>query len=120
MVPKIDDTTFGSITIEGNEIPHDVIVRLSGAVKKRKKKLSKKVYGSSHTISLDEIKHVYEEGADLLIIGTGQYDSVRLSNEARKYLQKRDCKTRLLSTPEAIQAWNKAEGQVVGLFHVTC
>ncbi len=120
MKPKVNDTTFGSITIEGHEIQNDVIVRLSGAVKKRKKKLSKKVYGSSHTISLDEIKHVYEEGAELLIIGTGQYDSVRLSDEARQYLQKRGCKTKALSTPEAIQAWNKARGKVIGLFHVTC
>ncbi len=120
MKPEIESTTFGSITIDGHQIHNDVIVRLSGAVKKRKKKLSKKVYGSSHTISLDEIKHVYQEGADLLIIGTGQYDNVRLSDEARKYLRKRGCKTRLLSTPEAIRVWNKAGGQVIGLFHVTC
>jgi hypothetical protein len=120
MKPKIDGTTFGSITIDGHKIQNDVLVRLNGTVKKRKKKLSKKVYGSSHTISLDEIKHVYQEEADLLIIGTGQYDSVRLSDEARKYLRKRGCKTRLLATPEAIHAWNKAEGRVIGLFHVTC
>jgi hypothetical protein len=120
MKPKIEATTFGSITIDGQEIKNDVILRLDGSVKKRKKKLSKKVYGTSHTISLDEAKHIYEKGAELLIIGTGQHDLVRLSDEAEKYLKKRDCRVKLMATPKATRAWNKAEGQVIALFHVTC
>jgi hypothetical protein len=120
MKPKIEATTFGSITIDGQRIGNDVLLRLDGAVKKRKKKLSKKVYGTSHTISLDEAKYVYEKGAELLIIGTGQHDLVRLSEEAEKYLKKRGCRVKLMATPKAIRAWNKAEGKVVGLFHVTC
>jgi hypothetical protein len=27
---------------------------------------------------------------------------------------------KLLPTPEAIRIWNKADGAVIGLFHVTC
>jgi len=120
MKPRIEATTFGSITIDGREIENDVILRLDGSVKKRKKKLSKRVYGTSHTISLDEAKYVYEKGAELLIVGTGQYDLVRLSDEAEKYLKKRDCRVQLVATPKAIRAWNKAEGKVIALFHVTC
>lgn len=120
MKPKIEATTFGSITIDGRRIGNDVILKLDGSVKKRKKKLSKKVYGTSHTISLDEAKYVYEKGAELLIIGTGQHDLVRLSDEAEKYLDKRGCRVKLVATPKAIRAWNKAEGKVVALFHVTC
>jgi len=120
MKPKIEATTFGSITIDGREIENDVVLRLDGSLKKRKKKLSKKVYGTSHTISLDEAKYVYERGAELLIIGTGQYDLVRLSDEAENYLKKRGCRVKLIATPEAMRAWNKAEGKVIALFHVTC
>jgi hypothetical protein len=120
MRPKIEATTFGSITINGREIENDVILRLDGSVKKRKKKLSKKVYGTSHTISLEEAKYVYEKGAELLIMGTGQYDSVRLSEEAHAYLRKRECRTKLAAAPDAIRLWNKAKGKVIGLFHVTC
>ena len=120
MKPKIEDTSFGSITIDGREIRNDVILRLDGLVKKRKKKLSKRVYGTSHTISLDEAKHVYEDGAELLVIGTGQYDLVRLSDDAQAYLEKHDCQTKLAATPDAIRLWNKAKGKVIGLFHVTC
>jgi hypothetical protein len=42
---EIDGTTFGTITIDGKTYEHDVIIRLSGEVVKRKKKLSKKYYG---------------------------------------------------------------------------
>jgi hypothetical protein len=50
-----------------------VLIRLSGKVKKRKKKLSKQVYGTSHTLSVAEAEHVYEKGCKKLIVGTGQY-----------------------------------------------
>ncbi len=120
MKPSIDQTTFGSMTIEGSVFEHDVLIRLSGQVKKRKKKLSKAIYGTSHILSLDEAKHVYEDGAQRLMIGTGQYGNVRLSEEAADYFKRKQCQVELLPTPEAIRAWNEAEGKVIGLFHVTC
>ncbi len=120
MKPRIDQTKFGSITIEGEVFERDVIIRLGGRTKKRKKKLSKAVYGTSHIISLDEAKHVYEEGAERLIIGTGQNGMVELSDEAADYFKRKKCQVELLRTPEAIREWNEAEGAVISLFHVTC
>lgn len=120
MKPTIDQTTFGSITIEGTAFAHDVMIRQSGQVKKRKKKLSKALYGTSHILSQDEAKYVYEKGAKRLIIGTGQYGNVRLSDEAAEYFQQKQCQVDLLPTPLAIQTWNEANGTVISLFHVTC
>ena len=120
MKPRIDETEFGSITVDGTPFEHDVIIRLSGQVKKRKKKLSKAIYGTSHTLSLDEAKHVYETGTERLIIGTGQYGALQISDEAEAYFQDKGCQVDLLSTPNAIDAWNQAQGAVIGLFHVTC
>jgi hypothetical protein len=120
MKPRIDETTFGSITIAGKVWDHDVLIRLDGRVEKRKKKLSKAVYGTSHTISLDEAKHTYEKRAQRLFVGAGQYGLVNLSDEAAAYFERKECEVELLPTPEAIQAWNEAEGAVIGLFHVTC
>src|SRR5262245_23922124 len=57
---EIEDTTFGTITIDGKTYDHDVIIRLSGEVVRRKKKLSKKYYGTSHVLSKDEAKFVFE------------------------------------------------------------
>jgi hypothetical protein len=120
MKPRIDRTAFGSITIEGTEFEHDVIIRLNGWPEKRKKKLSKAVYGTSHIISLAEAEHVFEKGAERLIVGAGQSGLVKLSDEAADYFKRKDCQVELLPTPRAIEAWNEAKGAVIGLFHVTC
>jgi hypothetical protein len=120
MRPRIDETKFGSIAVGGTVFERDVIIRLNGQVKKRKKKLSKAVYGTSHTISLDEAKYIYEKGAERLIVGAGQYGLVELSDEAADYFERKECQVELLPTPEAIRAWNETEGAVIGLFHVTC
>lgn len=120
MNPTIDSTDFGSITIAGTRYPYDVIIRLDGKIKKRKKKLSKAIYGTSHRISLEEARYVYEDDAKQLIIGTGQYDQVRLSEEAAKFFKERHVQVVLLATPEAMQEWNRTDSAAIGLFHVTC
>ena len=122
MKPQIDGTAFGSITIDGAVFEHDVVIRANGPVTKRKKKLSKAVYGTSHAISLVEAKYVYGqgEGAETLVIGGGQYGRVELSPDAAEYLERKRCDVVLLPTPDVIATWNEAKGKVIGLFHVTC
>jgi hypothetical protein len=61
MQPHIQNTEFGFITLDGEELDHDIVIRLSGNVKKRKKKLSKEKYGTSHTVSLAEAEHIFDE-----------------------------------------------------------
>jgi hypothetical protein len=116
----IERTTFGSITIDGKTYEHDVIIRLSGEVVKRKKKLSKKYYGTSHVISKDEAKFVFETGCKQLILGSGQMGNVHLSLDAEEYFAKKGCKVLLRPSPEAIGAFNRSRARKAGLFHVTC
>jgi len=120
MNPKIEGTEFGSITVAGETLEWDIVIRLSGKVKKRKKSLSKAVYGTSHIISLEEAQHVHEKGAARLIVGAGQHGLVELSKEAAAFFEEQGCQVDLLPTKKAIKAWNEATGQVIGLFHVTC
>ncbi|MCM8594852.1 Mth938-like domain-containing protein [Accumulibacter sp.] len=117
---KIDATEFGSITVDGRGHPYDILIRLSGEIVKRRKKLSKRIYGTSHTISRDEAEFVYEKGCETLVIGSGQYDNVRLSAEAADFFAAHHCRVVLQPTPEAIRVYNHAHGRTVGLFHVTC
>ena len=104
MKPIIGSTGFGYIEVGGIKIEHDIIVRLSGEVQKRRKKLSKAVYGTSHTISLAEAKHVYEGGAKRLIIGAGQNGMVHLSQEAADYFEKQQCEVELHPRPKRSSA----------------
>lgn len=116
----IDSTTFGTITIDGKTYEHDVVVRLSGEVVKRKKKLSKKLYGTSHVLSEDEAKFVFEKGCDRVVIGSGQMGNVHLSPEAEAFFERKGCEVLLKPTPEAIPEFNRSRARTIGLFHVTC
>src|SRR3972149_1970647 len=102
MRPRIDGTRFGSITIDGSDIEHDVLIRLSGEIKKRKKKLSKAVFGTSHTISLEEAEYIFEKGANRLIVGSGHNGMVALSMEAAEYFGEKGGRVPPSATPQAI------------------
>jgi hypothetical protein len=120
MKPKIEKTKFGSITIAGKEYEVDVLIRLDGVVVKRKKKLSKEVFGTSHIVSLAEAEFVYEAGAEKIIIGSGQEGMLKLSDEAAAFFDKKECKVKLMPTSDAVRLWNKAKNRCIGLFHITC
>jgi len=45
---------------------------------------------------------------------------VTLSAEAADYFAGKKVAVELAPTPDAVARWNKAKGEVVGLFHVTC
>src|ERR1700757_670436 len=106
---QIERTTFGSITIDGKTYEHDVIIRLSGEVARRKKKLSK-----------DEARFVFEDGCEQLILGSGQMGNVHLSPDAEAYFAKKGCTVLLQPTPKAIHTFNESRAKKIGLFHVTC
>ena len=120
MIPEIQETSFGSITIAGQVYNSDILIRLDGQIEKRRKKLSKAIYGTSHMISRDEAVNIHQEGAERLLIGTGQFGMVKLSEEADEFFKNKNCQVELLSTPEALKAWNRAEGAVIAMFHLTC
>ena len=117
---RIEGSEFGKITIDGRTYEHDVIIRLSGEVTKRKKKLSKQLYGTSHVVSKDEAKFVFEKGCRQLILGSGQQGNVQLSPEAEAYFAKQNCQVVIQPTPQAIHAFNETHAKKIGLFHVTC
>jgi len=116
----IEKTAFGSITIDGKTFNHDVVVQLSEKVIKRKKSLSKKHFGTSHTLSKEEIEFVFEKGCESLIIGTGQYGRVQLSKDASNFLKEKGCVVKTSPTPQAIEIFNTESTKKIGLFHITC
>ena len=120
MKPKINSTSFGSVKVKGKLFKHGILIRLNGKVEKRRKKLSKKLYETLHKISLEEAKYIYENGAEELIMRTGQTGYVEISKKAEKYFRKKHCKVKLLPTPKAIKIWNKRKGKAIAMFHVTC
>jgi hypothetical protein len=97
---------LGTITIDGKTDEHDVVVRLSGEVVKRKKKLLKNLYVTSHVLSEDEARFLFERGQ--VVIGSGQFGNVHLSPEAEAYFERKGCEVLSKPTPEAIQMFNQS------------
>ncbi len=120
MKPILTGTGFGWVDVDDQRISHDILIRLDGQVTKRKKKLSKEVYGTSHTISLAEAEYIYQDGAEILLIGAGKFGKVRLSPEAADYFQEKNCRVDIFLTPVAVKTWNESAGKLIGLFHITC
>jgi hypothetical protein len=124
MKPEIIGTRFGGITFNkgGNRVEYqrDVMVGLDGKVRKRKKKLSKQVYGTSHTVSLAEAEHIHEDGSERLLVGTGMFGMLNLSHEAVDFFRDKGVQVQLQPTPKAALLWNEMQGKVIGLFHVAC
>jgi hypothetical protein len=118
--PRIDKTRFGSITVEDQVYRHDLLILPDGTVLPRPYELSKAVYGTSHVISLAEAQQVYQKGVERMIVGTGLTGLTRLAEDAAGFLQEQGCRVDLYPTRRAIKAWNKAAGEVLGLFHITC
>jgi hypothetical protein len=86
---EIERTTFGTITIDGKTYEHDVIIRLSGEVARRKKKLSKKYYGTSHVVSKDEAKFVFENGASSSFLARARWAMYIYRRKPRRILRKK-------------------------------
>ncbi len=120
MKPFIHHTSFGSITIDDHTHDYDVLIHSNGKIEKRKKKLSKRVYGTSHTLSLDEAEYIYEDGIHKIIIGCGQYGALELSEKAEEFFRRNKVSIILKKTPKAIQEFNRSIESCIGLFHVTC
>ena len=84
---------------------HDVVIRLSGEVVKRKKKLSKK-------------RSLSSRGGRAAHCWLGPNGQCAL--EAEAYFAKKGCKVLLQPTPQAIREFNRSHEKKIGLFHVTC
>jgi hypothetical protein len=115
-IMKINDVSFGSITIDGESYVKDVIID-NGSVKKRKKAESKKyrdMFG--HTpLSQDEnipwnCKH--------LIIGTGHSSSLPVMKEVYDIAMRKGVKLITMSTPEAVKHINDPDTNLI--LHLTC
>ena len=111
------------------ELTREFIEQLKEVVKSEDNKAAHKMIVDLHPadiaevfgeISNEEAKFIYEEGADKLIIGSGQTGMVRLSDEATDFFNKKHCIVEINPTSKAVEIWNSENGSVIALLHITC
>jgi hypothetical protein len=118
--PTITGTQFGAITLGKETYDKDIYIRADGTVQKRKKKLAKQAYGTSHKIGPDELKKLCKGGPEIVFIGTGQQGLAELTEEGRRYLEKHGIDYAAMPTPDVIASYNKCRQPKAALIHITC
>ena len=109
---------FGSIRIDGTEYRHDVVID-RGKISKRKKKASKpfrEQYGHMPLSVHEDIPW----NCRRLIIGTGAYGSLPITDEVAREAAERRVELVLLPTSEAIEKVNEGDAEANAVLHVTC
>ena len=114
---QFEGFSFGSIRIDGVRYDYDVVID-RGAVRKRKKKASKKfrdAYG--HTpLSLEE---AIPWKCRRLLIGTGT-GGLPVMKEVKAEAKRRKIELLILPTPEAIEELKRKRDRTNAILHVTC
>lgn len=110
----IEDYKFGSITIDGTNYDHDVIV-YKGEVKEWWRE-------QGHNVDINDLKEL-PEGIDIFVMGNGYSSRCAFPDETKKYLESKGVEVIVQKTGEAYKTYNKLaeEGKNVAAgFHLTC
>jgi hypothetical protein len=115
---RVDEFSFGRITIDGVAYEHDVVID-HGTIRARKKKPSKKfrdAFGHTPLSADEEIPWTCRR----LVIGTGAYGNLPVMDDVKREAARREIELVILPTAEAIQALRRASERTNAILHVTC
>ena len=114
---KFQQFSFGQIRIDGIEYDYDIVID-RGAIRKRKKKPSKKFRDSfGHTpLSLEE---EIPWKCRRLLVGTGT-GALPVMDEVRREAERRKVELIILPTDKAMELLKRRTENTNAIFHVTC
>jgi hypothetical protein len=116
---RIENYTFGSITIDGEVYTKDLWI-INGIIKKRDKSIAKRKFGTSHKITRKELKRVITQKTRRVIIGSGDSGLVSLTAKAVKYLKEKDIELEICKTGELKQQIEEISEKDSSIIHLTC
>lgn len=115
---RIDEFSFGRITIDGVTYEDDVVID-HGKIRKRKKNPSKKfreLFGHTPLSAEEEIPWKCRR----LVIGTGAYGNLPVMDDVKREAARRGIEVLIVTTADATKALRKASEGTNAILHVTC
>ena len=112
----IDSYSFGRIVIDGRSYTADVIVFPNRVVDSWWRK-------EGHRLDIEDLKEVFEEKPEVLIVGIGSWGLVRVPTETRDYVKSKGIELIIQRTKEACETYNRlkqSERKLVAALHLTC
>lgn len=112
---KIDNCSFGQITVAGTAYTTDILVYPDRVQ-------SNWLRQDGHSLSMQDLTSVLELGLKTLVIGTGHYGHMDVPQETRNRLLAYGIQVHIAPTPQAVTLFNSMDGTpgLVGAFHLTC
>ena len=112
----IESYSFGNMTIMGESHRNDLKI------------IDNQIVGNwwrreGHALYAEDIDDILYSSVEMLVVGTGAYGSMRVTEEAKKAMEGRGIKFVAVPTKEAVTIFNTLHGQgkrVAAAFHLTC
>ena len=118
--PTLEVPEFGIVRAGGKTYSSDIYILADGRVRKRKKKLLKKFAGSSHLVTVDEVRHVCQPKPEVLFVGLGHSSQMVLEPGVEEFLASSGITCHQLPTPKLPGAFNACSQKKAAIVHVTC
>ncbi len=112
----IESYSFGNIVVDGKRYFHDLIIFPDKIKENWRRKEGHKLY-------LDDIKEVFLYSPETLVIGTGYFGKMKITEEVKKRIEEKGINLFIEKTQGAVKKLNKLLEQnrkAVGAFHLSC
>jgi len=115
-LPRISRYGFGEIEVDGRSYAADVIItpeRVLGTWRRKE----------GHRLDVADLAEIMSARPEVLVIGTGYYGRMAISDAARHYLGTQGVRLHAADTREAVDEFNRLQreaARVVAALHLTC
>ncbi len=112
----VDKYRFGKIVINGESYSSDLIIFKDFIKTKWWRK-------EGHNLHLEDLEILWERKPDILVVGTGSIEKMKVPEELIKNLNEKGISVVIEKTPEAVEEYNnliKKGENVVAALHLTC
>ena len=114
---KINEYSFGRMTVGGREFKSDLIIHPDGRIQDDWRR------SQGHNLLTDDITAVLNPAPDKLIIGTGSSGMMKVSMGVLELCKNNGIEVEVCHTDESVERFNdavKAGSVVAACFHLTC
>ena len=111
---RLENYSFGRITVDGSEETRDVIVLPERVVRNWWRR-------DGHALVLDDLDAVLDELPARLIVGTGAQSQMKPDPDALAQLRERGIEVEVLPTDEAVDRYRSLNpAETAAALHLTC
>ncbi len=113
-MPRIEQYSFGHVTVDGEAETRDVIVLPGRVVRGWWRR-------EGHELGLEDLTEVLDELPERLVVGTGAYGQMRPDPAMLAALHERGIDVEVLPTEEAVRRYGELDPRITAAaLHLTC